>query len=242
MDSVEQLSNALANLIWPVLAVVVIWRLYPTIKRIISSRAFTVKMGGFEFTAQEATEKLLQSTAELQSRVAALDQPPLPAEAVPQGDRQSEAHERRGATSARFPAERHPRHVLWVDDVPDRRAYEVAQLKALGITVDIARSTLAALDLMNSRDFDAVVTSLSRSEEGAYSPTAGLALLEAASDSSYSGSVYIFTANPTPQLIDEVEAAGGHVVMTSMQLFDALWESKGLQETTSEAPTEGSAP
>ena len=225
IESIKQLSDALATLIWPVLAVVIVWRLYPTIQRIIASRAFTVKMGGFEFTAQEATDKLIQSTAELQSRIAALDKSPsLGGEEL---QRQIGTEPRDGREDTKEPTSRNRllREVLWVDDIPDRHAYEIAQLEALGVKVTITRSSRAALDLMNSRTFDAVVTSLSRSEEGAYSPTAGLSLLESAKEASFTGSVYVFTANPAPQLVTEVDAAGGRVVMTSMQLFDALWEN-----------------
>jgi CheY-like chemotaxis protein len=224
VDPVQQLTNAIANLMWPVLVAIVVWRLYPTIQGLLSSRGFTVKVGGFEFTAQEATDKLVKSTAELQSRVAVLDRLAAPTHGTAQSD------ERSATAVASAPLSSiHPRHLLWVDDIPNRRAYELAQLEALGVRVEIARSTRAALDLMASRDFDAIVTGLGRSEEGAYSPTAGLSLIQAARNSPHPAPVYVFAANPTSQVLREIEESGGRVVRTSMQLFDVIWADRSVQ-------------
>jgi CheY-like chemotaxis protein len=221
----QEVTNSIANLIWPVLVVVVVWRLFPTLQRVIASRSFTVKVAGFEFTAQEATEKLVQSTAELQSRLAELDRSTSPAVTNQEGLGPTPL---KGTAPARPTSAPFPR-LLWVDDIPDRRAYELAQLKALGVEVEIARSTGAALDLLSSHSFDAVVTGMARSEDRAYSPTAGLTLLQAARASSYRGPILVFAASLSPSVVQKIEASGGEVVRNSMQLFEALWATQGRQ-------------
>ncbi|MET9019899.1 response regulator [Actinopolymorpha sp. NPDC004070] len=53
---------------------------------------------------------------------------------------------------------------LWVDDQPGNNHYERQALKALGITVNTANSTNAALDCLREKPVDVVISDMSRPE------------------------------------------------------------------------------
>jgi hypothetical protein len=63
------LLDALAHLAWPVLAGVVLWRPLPVLAEVLRSRGFAIKVGGFELSAQEATDQLRSKLSELQARI-----------------------------------------------------------------------------------------------------------------------------------------------------------------------------
>nr|BFE82417.1 hypothetical protein GCM10020093_050180 [Planobispora longispora] len=155
VKDIAELINAIAALAWPLIVGIVVWRLFPVIKEIARSRGFTVNIGGAELTVQEISEKLLESTAVIQGRLASA--PPEEPEALP---------------------DRYLRRVLWVDDVPANNAYEVAQLEALGVEVIRALSTGEGMAALRGATvpFDAVISDMSREEDGFYNRDAGLDL------------------------------------------------------------------
>jgi CheY-like chemotaxis protein len=53
--------------------------------------------------------------------------------------------------------------ILWVDNDPERNAFEMQTLRSLGMTVATVRSTDAALELLAREEFDAVVSDIKRS-------------------------------------------------------------------------------
>ena len=70
--SVAEVLKALTSLAWPLLVAVVLWRLMPSIRKRIESRAFTVKIAGLEITAQEATEQIRSQLQDLKEQVISL--------------------------------------------------------------------------------------------------------------------------------------------------------------------------
>ena len=68
------------------------------------------------------------------------------------------------------------RRLLWVDDVPDNNTLYVEQLTRAGIVVDQARTTNAALDLIAQKKYDAVISDMTRHEDGKKIPDAGIVL------------------------------------------------------------------
>ena len=165
MKDVADLIRALTGIAWPVVIAVLLWRLYPTIVKLVSSRGFTVKVGPAELTVQEASDQMIRSTAAIQEELAAFVR----------GNQKQGQEAVQGADGE---APRRPvlQQVLWVDDVPQNNAYEVAQLSSLGIKVVQARSTEEGLRALDRGDvvFDAAISDLGRSEEGGYDPDAGL--------------------------------------------------------------------
>jgi CheY-like chemotaxis protein len=67
---------------------------------------------------------------------------------------------------------------LWVDDHPDNNRAERQALEALRISVDLARSTDEALQLLRTTDYGVIISDLGRFEGGAEVPDAGAKLIE----------------------------------------------------------------
>lgn len=79
--------GAIGALALPVLAVVVLILIWPILRSVFETRKFTLKIGGFELSAQEATDQIRKQIEELQAQIAELKeggrsvlplQPPAP--------------------------------------------------------------------------------------------------------------------------------------------------------------------
>ena len=209
MGEATELIKAITGLAWPIIVGLVIWRLFPSIKQIVESRGFTVKVGNAELTVQQISEKLLETTANLQGKLATM----------------STVDERSGNRLAAEPGERKLRKVLWVDDHPENNVYEVAQLERLGVQVDQAASTIegvAAL-LYAEPAYNAVISDLSRREGRNQNPEAGLDLIRQVRAQGSDVPVFIYASTRGVRKRAEVESVGGNgVARTSTELFAFL--------------------
>jgi hypothetical protein len=74
VDNFTELLTALAKFAWPLLVAVLVWRLFPAIKKVVESRGFNVKLpGGTEISVQQATDEERRLIGDLTERVADLD-------------------------------------------------------------------------------------------------------------------------------------------------------------------------
>lgn len=167
-DALEWVK-ALTPLAWPLLAAVLLWRLFPALHAIATSRAFTVKVAGMELSVQNATEQLRNQIEDLQNQVLALRSEPAAA-----AEPRTHVAAPENTTAPLTP------RGLWVDDKPDNNAFEIAQLEDEGIEIVQASSTEEAMAILaSSRGFDFVISDMGRREGGAYRGQAGLVLLSA---------------------------------------------------------------
>jgi CheY-like chemotaxis protein len=212
LKSLADVVNAIAVLAWPLIAGLVLWRLFPSIKKIAESRRFTVKVGGIELTAQEFLEKSLATTADIQGKLASVTAP------VDHPAQMSDA----------LPA-RLLNRVLWVDDVPSNNFYEVAQLQTLGVDVVQTTSTgdgLAAL-FGAAIPFDAVVSDMGRDEPSGFSRNAGLDLIRRIRERDHNVPVFIYASTQALARRSEIVAAGGNGVTASPTELFALLRAVG---------------
>jgi CheY-like chemotaxis protein len=83
-EIVVAILGAIGALALPVLAVVVLILVWPIMRSVFETRKFTLKIGGFELSAQEATDQIRKQIEELQAQLAELREggrplsPPLP--------------------------------------------------------------------------------------------------------------------------------------------------------------------
>jgi CheY-like chemotaxis protein len=68
--------------------------------------------------------------------------------------------------------------MLWVDDNPENSLYERAMFKSMGISIELATSTSAALAALQRGAFDVLVSDMERG----WNPRAGLQLVEGLGD------------------------------------------------------------
>ena len=220
MNGTAEIINALTGLAWPLIAGLVLWRLFPTIKKIITSRGFTVKVGQAELTVQEVSEKLLATTADIQGRLASI----TPVDSA-------------SATAQIAPSKHLLGRVLWVDDNPTNNAYEIAQLEALGVTVAQVTSTREGVTSVSGSNtqFDAVISDMGRVEPHGFNANAGIDLIRQLRDSGYLRPVFIYASRKALEKRDEVIAAGGNGVTASPTELFALLRSVGSFPATTDA-------
>jgi CheY-like chemotaxis protein len=209
VQDVSQLIQSISGLLWPIIVAALLWRLLPSIRRIVESRSFTVKVAGVELSFQELAEKLVKSTAELQAK----------------GPTPDYAAERSSPVGPTAPQDRIIKKILWVDDNPRNNAYESAQLESLGVSVRQVTSTqeaLAALDRPSSH-YDAVITDMGRQEASGFNPDAGIDLIAAMRAANIDIPVVVYASARARHRESEVAQAGGEGVTSGPgELFDAL--------------------
>lgn len=185
MDTATEILRALADLAWPVLIGVLLWRLLPTIRNIAESRGFTIKAGSAEISVQQASDQLLGRLEDVREQVSAL--------------KLQVAHmEGSGAAEISPIVSGVPqlRRILWVDDYPDNNAYEVAALQRKGVTVELARSTADAMRAVRAaaQPFDAIITDMGREENGEERADAGLQLIRVLQEEQVTAPVIVYAS------------------------------------------------
>jgi CheY-like chemotaxis protein len=214
-----KLIEAVGVLAWPVLAAVVLWRLFPLAREIAKSRGFTVKIGDMELTVQEASEQLRVQLEDLQKKVADLRSGivavPQPAPLAPP----------LAAPTATAP------HILWVDDKPENNAFEIARLRDAGVAVSEARTTDEAIRLLTTgAPIQAVITDMGRLEAGSFRSRAGLDLIRAARVAGITVPMFVYSSRQAAaRTREEVIAAGGNgATASTVELFELLREATGV--------------
>lgn len=212
---IAAIIESVSKLIWPILVVVILWKLYPSIRTIIESGGFKIKVGEMEVTVQEASDQLRAQVEDLQKKVSDLRL---------QIQEQAEPVLTPSVAKA---SERKPiRRILWADDNPENNAYEIAALRDEGVAVRQVVSTDEALGVLLSGRFDAdaVISDMGRQERGKYQPTAGLSLLEAARTADVQAPIFVYTSSGSVlKYRDDVLAAGGNGITSSpVELFEMI--------------------
>ncbi len=211
--------KAIAQFAWPVLAAAVIWKFYPAINQIVRSRAFTLKVGGMEFSVQQGVENLQNEVKDLREQLLLHVQAPgaaAPGAAAPAA-----------VGFAAPPPAAQPaviRRLLWVDDNPANNAFHIAALKDRDIEVEQALSTAEAMQKLGRGKYDAVVSDMGRTEDCKYNDNAGLDLLQAMTASQIAIPVFYLTARQ--QVVakkEKVFGMGGRGITSSpTELFRLL--------------------
>jgi len=218
-DTLSSLVSAFASLAWPIIIGIVVLRVLPVLRRVLESRGFTLKIAGFELTAQQATEQFHNQISDLQEKVVQLRQQvdslvsgrPAPVSVVATAP---------SSTSAN-------KSILWLDDKPTNNALEMARLQSEGFAITQVTSTTDALAVLdaNSAQYAALITDMGRRERGIRDPKAGITFISAARKRGIDLPILVYTAQKsrTPQLASEVQAAGGNGITASpVELLEML--------------------
>jgi len=255
--STAELLTSISHYLWPVVVVVILWRLLPAIREMIRTRDFTINAAGMSLDVQTATDAIQKQIADLQNQVALLQESPsapvgtpsavpgpraptpgtLPPPAAagtaetPAGPVGEVTDVAAGTSPQTTPA---GGGVLWVDDEPENIAFDIQTLENRGLTVRQATSTAEALKMLQSGRFFAVITDMGRKEGDSYNPNAGFELIKAARQQHPQVRLYVFTTEETAaQRGSELVAAGANGVTASSTRLLALIGAIG----TSDAPT-----
>lgn len=226
---IAKLIESLASLAWPVIAAVLLWYLFPIVREIARSRAFTVKVGEMEVSVQEASEQLRQQIEDLQKKVSEL-RTRQTLGASPEESLKFQPEALREA--APQPTDTSPSpQVLWVDDKPAGNAYEIARLRDAGVEVSEVTTTDEALRLLTGgSQFNAIITDMGRREGLSFRSQAGLDLIRAARAARVSSPIFVYaTRKRVERTRDEVMLAGGNgATASTVELFEMLRGALGI--------------
>jgi CheY-like chemotaxis protein len=194
-----ELIKALTPLAWPLMVAILLWKLFPILRGIVTSRSFSVKIAGMEVSVQNATEQFQTQISDLQKQVLLLRSGKQPAESDFTEPPEQSAVAKKSA------------RILWVDDNPSGNALEIAQLRLRGIDVTQALSTEDAMAMLNSNlSFDAIVSDMGRREHGTYRAQAGLVFLSALRRAGYNVPFLVYSSQKyAARNNEEVRSAGG---------------------------------
>jgi CheY-like chemotaxis protein len=223
-----EIINAVAGLLWPLIAMLSFLVFRPAIVALIESaksRKFTLRIGGQELTMEEASSQQHQLIRDLQREVITLRrnwQRVSSEESVP----------RLGVAESVLSSRKEISTLLWVDDRPKNNSYFIQQLSDSDIVVDLALSTDDALRKLDKIDYDAVISNMARQERGVYNRTAGLDLLKLVRERSTEIPFVIFCS---PKRVRQNRTAAqeqGATAITSsaVELFQSLSISDRLNE------------
>lgn len=226
--------------LWPIVAMVAFFVLFPSIRRIVKDRNFAVEIAGFKLSAQQVATQTARQLIDLQKRVEELighasgdrtgltfaerasdDSPSFEVELL-QGTESSKVAAALKATEASL--------VLWVDDKPDGNAYEISRLEQAGVDVRLARSTAEGLKIARREkdDVSAIITDVHRREYGIVDKRAGLEFIKQARAIGITCPILVYTGSS--RLRPELEAAGASFVTSSpSELFRALNRFAGIK-------------
>jgi CheY-like chemotaxis protein len=202
--------------VWPVVLGLIGWRLYPTVRRVVESRGFTVKAGGAEITVQQASDQLAGQVDDLRLQVSSLR---AQLESLAPGSAADGSASRIASRVAQL------RRILWVDDHPENNAYEVAALRGRGVQITTVKSTSEAEDAIASgQPVDVIVTDMGREEDGGFHPHAGLELIEHLHAREPSAPVVVYTSAAALSRVREQALAAGAYGATASgtELLDLL--------------------
>lgn len=94
--------------------------------------------------------------------------------------------------------------ILWVDDNPSNNTYAANAFEAVGIRVEVALSTREALEKLESRPFDAIISDMGRRE----GPREGYILLDALRSRGDQTPFYIHAGSSLPEHVREAREHG----------------------------------
>ena len=217
-DLTTDVVDLLTGLAWPVVAGVVLWRLLPTIRRVLASRGFTINAGGMEISVQQASENLTERIEDLREQLSALKE--TVEEAQP-----AAAREATGAPSPIAAGLPSLHVVLWVDDFPENNAFEVDALRRKGVRVLQARTTAEGLRLLDAHpDTSAVITDMGRTEDGHAVDEAGIELVQRVRERRPELPVFVYASAPAVARTRAKALAAGATFVTSSatELLEAL--------------------
>lgn len=210
MESLSKLIASLADLAWPAVVGILLYKLFPSVQSIVESarrRKFSLKIGDNELSMEEAAEQQSAVLTDVQKKLVEMEVK-LTATHHLNLQPSAHAHAHDGVTMATLPTPR--RSILWVDDNPRNNSFLIAAMKDLGMQVEMAASTDQGLSQFQSGRFDAVISDMKRGE----GDKAGIAFVQAIRRLNASVPIYLFCGKWAAMRLREEALAAGATEIT----------------------------
>ncbi len=221
MENIGQVLDGLAALAWPLLVLILLVKFSKSIEGIIKSagkRKFSIKVGDNELTMEEASEQQRLLINDLQEQVVTLQKRIESSHVFPEG-----AHKLSTEKDHVISINR----ILWVDDYPSNNASIIAHLSDLGVDIVTSLSTKEGLRKFHSNKYDAIISDMSRREDGKSNPSAGVDLVSAIREIDKDVPVFIFCSRRGKERAEKnaLNAGANSVTASGVQLLNMLSRS-----------------
>jgi CheY-like chemotaxis protein len=154
-DAVTKLFGVV---VWPLMLVLVFVYFGSSIREFISSISeFTLKFAGVEASGK----RLAEAAAALSAAVVARPEAGAAPETIAR-DARAAAHAVAEIATPRIIRRARKATVLWVDDRPSNNVHEREALEALGVTFVLSTSTDEALQKLQAKSFDVIISDMGR--------------------------------------------------------------------------------
>jgi CheY-like chemotaxis protein len=228
-----QLISSIAQLLWPLIALMAIFVFRRAIGRVLRTaekRELEFEIGGQRLTMHELNDQQNEMIQDLQRQLSLLSRQleernrisasaleiskPVPVPALPEvpdisGDGEGEL------PPVQAPVGPEPSAVLWVAEKPEAHAILAEQLRDNGVRVTMVSTTDEALAELSQRPYRLIVEDMGRKENGRWRPDAGLALLRELRDLGVDTPVIVFSSQRAQQQYGEQARQSGAVSTTS---------------------------
>ena len=238
-----ELIAAIAQLLWPLIALTAVFVFRRAISRILKTaerRELEFEVGGQKLTMHEINDQQNEMIQDLQRQLSTLskqleqrdqvlpvpsdgaahpsDAPPLPVPSPRPSARPDLGEDGDGEVElppVNAPTGPEPFAVLWVSERPESHALLSEQLRDNGVRVTMVTSTGEALAEISERPYRLIVEDMSRKEDGRWRADAGVALLRELRDLGVDTPVIVFSGHRTQQQYAEQAKLAGAVATTS---------------------------
>ena len=217
MEHIGTSMQGLAALAWPVIIVLLLLTFRDAVKDVLSSaksRKFTVRVGGNELTMEENSTQQRILISDLQTQIIAMQKTLDGLTVAPSASPMTPLEAKSNKVKS----------ILWVDDKPRNNASLIEILRTSGIDVETALSTTEALDSLNRRNFDRVISDMGRTEDGRFNGRAGLDLVRDIRAMPSDVPIIIFSSSRSARTYGQEALAAGanEITSSSTRLRSAL--------------------
>ena len=226
MENIANIIDSLANLLWPLIVIVILLIFRKGVQDLIDSasgRKFSVKIGEMELSMDELSKQqaimiddLQQRVNELQKKVEGGTTTPPPEVNAPVRIAQPQVKEITEIPETELDIDDDISSILWVDDEPTNNALLIDSLRKHGVKVVPAESTQEALERFKDTPFSCVISDSCRREgRKLENCQAGVQLARKLRDLNDDIPIYIYTDKVDQQLKQKAESAGATAVTSS---------------------------
>ncbi|USF88757.1 response regulator [Candidatus Endoriftia persephonae] len=220
MENTAKLIEALASLMWPILAMSVAWFAREPISSVIKSWAWrksTLKVGDLEISIDDYNQQQRGLIGDLQDKIIAIE------------DRINNLPKTERILTEKVIVENSKNiisSVLWVDDHPENHIQIIEQLNNKDVSVIQEKTTDDAISRLSVSKFDLIITDMHRVEFGKVHHEAGMELIKAVRERKLSTPMIVFfgrSRKPVYRYKDVAIEAGANLVTSSpTELMSAI--------------------
>lgn len=207
--------EAIASLVWALIALLVFILLFPVVKKMLSKGDVSIKVGNMELSIQQATTQLTTNVIDIERQIMDL-----------KCELDEATHKKITISPA---AQKKEWRILWVTENHKSHAFEIAYLERDGVDVIKANSNKEAIDILKDEasSIDAIITGINRKENNIQNPKAGLELVKKVKSLGYPTEVFVMCSpENVRQYYDQLKAAGAKEATSSpMKLLSFLKEA-----------------